>query len=216
VWACPSPGGPAGTRRSSWLSLILLGAAWATATTTAIANDTVTSAQEALPLPDTAEIYLVDQDDVELRIGSVQFFDPQDAEGSTSHAVSVELDAEDLTDHFLSMRPFRCLEDPKEWYCHLPYPYDIDARVTNDDLTDLSYQLLFIRKKAGEFGIDAWNGLYYVLERQSTGEILGYVSEGDLNVLAEPPKPGSRPIDLGEFITDGTEDRRFPALIIRP
>lgn len=176
----------------------------------------IASATDTAVFPEHADIYLIDQEQREQRIGSVSFFDVQEDQEPSSYAVSVELDTEDLTDHFLSMRPFRCLEDASEWYCYLPYPYEIDARVTADDLTDLSYQLLFIRKESGEFGIDAWNGLYYVLERQASGDIHGYVTEGDLNVLAEPPEPGSRPIDLNEFITDGTEDRRFPALVIRP
>lgn len=175
-----------------------------------------TAMPEQASFPSTADIFLIAQDGNELHIGSVAFDSTSTDDASSRYSVSVNMDGAGFTDHFLSMRPFRCLEDVQEWYCHLPYPYEIDATVSTDDLTDLSYHLLFIRKEPGEFGIDAWNGVYYALETDASGDIHGKALEGDLNVLAEPPAPGSRPIDLAEFIDDGSDTRRFPTMIIRP
>ena len=114
------------------------------------------------------------------------------------------------------MRPFRCIEGETEWFCYLEYPYDLRSVVTQDDLTDLEYQLLFIRKTPSEFGIDAWNGIYYTLTVNESGEIKGALSQGDLNVLQSPPEPYSHPIDPNEFFDDEAPRQRFPTLSIRP
>ena len=161
--------------------------------------------------PETAEVYLVDQQQREIKIGEVRF--TTNDNGQT--AVRVNLDTDQFTDHFLSMRPFRCIEGKKEWFCYLEYPYDLRAVITEDDLSDLEYQLLFIKKSPTEFGIDAWNGLYYRLQLEADGSLTGQLLEGDLNSLQSPPaEKYAKPIDLGEFI-EGDESRRlFPTLRI--
>ncbi|MEP3276189.1 MAG: hypothetical protein ABJN26_08960 [Stappiaceae bacterium] len=162
-------------------------------------------------LPDKADIFLIDGEGKETELGSVTF---SGAEGNKTIAVSIESPA--FTDQFLSMRPFRCIQSKKEWFCYLPYPYEIKNEISADDLTDLEYHLLFLRKKPAEFGIDAWNGLYYNLTLQENGQITGELLEGDLNVLASPPeKAFSRPIDLDDFIEAEEGKRLFPSLIIR-
>lgn len=161
--------------------------------------------------PEQAGIYLVDSNQQEMQIGEVTFSNTE--AGPT--AVQVTLDNEQFTEHFLSMRPFRCIEGETEWFCYLNYPYDLRALVTKDDLTDLEYQLLFIRKTASEFGIDAWNGLYYKLQLESDGTLSGTLLEGDLNSLQSPPSEKyARPIDLGEFIEADETRRLFPRLRI--
>lgn len=163
--------------------------------------------------PERARIALVDADGVELDIGTVRFSNGDDG----GAAIAVDLDGEAFSEHFLNMYPFRCIADASEWFCHLPYPYALDDTVTAGDLTDLEYRLLFIRKSASEFGIDAWNGVYYTLTPSEDGGFDGALLDGDLNVLAGPPSdPDARPIDLAEFIADERERRRFPALVIRP
>ena len=165
----------------------------------------------AADFPDNATIYLVDSKEVETRIGEVSFTPV--ADGST--AVSVTMDHSVFSEHFLSMRPFRCLEDESEWFCYLEYPYDLRRLITTEDLSDLEYQLLFIKKLPTEFGIDAWNGLYYKLAQQSDGSIHGELLEGDLNVLQSPPaKKFSKPVDLSEFIEADPVKRLFPKLRI--
>ena len=162
--------------------------------------------------PDSGRIFLLDQAGSELEIGTVIF----SASDAPTTAISVELDSEQFVDQFLSMRPFKCLTDPAEWFCHLPYPYELSQTITPADLTELEYQLLFIWKSPTSFGIDAWNGVYYQLSWQTDGTLKGTLLQGDLNVLADPPEPFSHPINLDEFITEDAQSRLFPSLIIRP
>lgn len=168
-------------------------------------------AVSAVEFPVTAGIYLVDAQQNETRIGDVSFTDV----GSGKSAVKVEINNDKFTDHFLSMRPFRCLEGQTEWFCYLPYPYDLRSIVTPEDLTDLEYQLLFLLKRPEEFGIDAWNGLYYKLDLEADGSIIGKLLEGDLNSLQSPPgEKYARSVDLGEFIPASVQSRLFPTLRI--
>lgn len=165
----------------------------------------------AAEFPPNAGIYLIDDQQNETKVGDVQFTDTGD--GKT--AVKVEMDNDQFTDHFLSMRPFRCIEGQTEWFCYLQYPYDLRSIITAEDLSDLEYQLLFIHKKPTEFGIDAWNGLYYKLEVEAGGTITGTLLEGDLNSLQSPPSEKyAKPIDLSEFIPANTSSRLFPTLRI--
>lgn len=162
--------------------------------------------------PGSARIILIDQSGQELDIGKVTF----SASGAQTTHVSVEMDHDKFVDQFLSMRPFRCLTDPAEWFCYLPYPYELNKTITPQNMTDLEYQLLFIWKSPQDFGIDAWNGVYYKLELGENGTINSQLLQGDLNVLANPPEAFSYPIDLTEFISDGAKNRLFPSLVIRP
>ena len=132
------------------------------------------------------------------------------------YGINVEMDSPLFDDQFLSMRPFRCLTESSEWFCYLPYPYELKKTINNEDLTDLEYQLLFIWKSPKDFGIDAWNGIYYQLTLKDDGTISGQLLQGDLNVLASPPDAYSHPIDLYEFTHEGAENRLYPSLIIRP
>ena len=105
----------------------------------------------AADFPPNASIYLVDAQQSETKVGDISFTDIDD--GKT--VVRVEIDNDQFTDHFLSMRPFRCIEGDTEWFCYLQYPYNLRSVITVDDLSDLEYQLLFLLKKPTEFGIHA-------------------------------------------------------------
>jgi hypothetical protein len=110
------------------------------------------------------------------------------------YVYDVTLDDEKFEKHFLSMNPFQCLESPKMMVCHLPYPYQNNRFIADDNLTDLEYDLLFLHKEPGEYGIDAWNGIYYKMEL-SEGKITGVLHDVDLNVIKAPPEKGNlRPI----------------------
>lgn len=161
--------------------------------------------------PPNASVYLLDNNGNETAIGSI-LFNSNDGE---TFGIKVEIEGDVFEDQFLSMRPFNCITDPKEWYCYLQYPYELDNTITSADLLDLEYQLLFILKSPSEFGIDAWNGLYFKLAFAQPQVLVGTALQGDLNVLQSPPEPNTRPIDLIEFI-DESSARRFPQLIIRP
>lgn len=165
----------------------------------------------ATALPEKAGIFLIDAEGKEIALGTVTFSGAEDTK-----KIAVSIESPKFTDQFLSMRPFRCLQGDTEWFCYLPYPYDIKNEISADDLTDLEYHLLFVRKKPAEFGIDAWNGLYYKLRLEDSGEITGELLEGDLNVLASPPEGTyARPIDLDDFIEAEEGKRLFPKLVIR-
>lgn len=182
-------------------------------TTPELPDERETGQQADKPaFPDKASIYLLDQQGEELLLGTIEF----SATLSQASTFQLTLDSERFVDQFLSMRPFRCLSDAAEWFCHLPYPYTLKGEITPDDLTELEYQLLFIWKSPKDFGIDAWNGVYYPLAWQGNDTLRGELLQGDLNVLADPPAPYSHPIDLQEFIADGAQNRLYPSLIIRP
>jgi len=166
----------------------------------------------ATDFPEQAGIFLVDDKQQETKIGDVSFTNT--ANGATSVLLNIDTGGP-FTEHFLSMRPFRCIEGKTEWFCYLEYPYDIRSVITKDDLSDLEYQLLFIRKTPSEFGIDAWNGLYYKLELKSDGSITGTLLEGDLNSLQSPPaEKYAKPVDLNEFIPGDKAKRLYPTMKI--
>ncbi|MEL6586662.1 MAG: hypothetical protein AAFY65_15565 [Pseudomonadota bacterium] len=155
------------------------------------ATATMASAQ------DTRQVFLQDGTGAKLPIATVFL--------SKDGTYQFELVAEAFTDHFLSMRPFRCIEGPTRHLCHVPYPYDI-ARDISDDLVDLEYDLLFVWKGATEYGINMWNGLYWTLEEDGD-QWVGTLHEMDMDHLSAPPPAGDmRPIqdvDLEPADPDG-------------
>ena len=117
-------------------------------------------------------------------------------------------------DHFLSMRPFRCLEGPERHWCHVPYPYEIERNIS-DTLTDLEYDFLFIWKGATEYGINMWNGVYYKLEAEPSGRLVGVLHELDMNLLSVPPEDGvTRPLKPGDLHESEPESHWLPRMII--
>ncbi len=119
-----------------------------------------------------------------------------------------------FSDHFLSMRPFKCI-DGAPMYCHLVYPYGKPQTLSADDLASLEYEFLFIVRSPNEYGIDPYHGRYYVLSLED-GVFRGEPKAVDLNILAAPPEPGAgRPITEAELDFIETESERFPRLLIR-
>ena len=113
----------------------------------------------------------------------------------TDDSHEFEPDEKLFTNHFLSMRPFRCFNQNKVMWCYLPYPYEKPVKVTAEDMRSLEYDLLFIHRGANDYGIDAWNGLYFKIDDVSksagaVSEIVGHLREVDLNILASPPENG--------------------------
>jgi hypothetical protein len=159
----------------------------------------------------TKTITLVTASGERLDLGKATF--TADGDGAR---IEVKLDAPQLGEEFLSMRPFNCLPDPKEMWCHLAYPYGIRNRVTADDLTDLEYALLFLFKPPTGYGIDAWNGLYFELALGADGAITGDVRETDLNVLAvTPPGEFPRPIERAALSKVEPGTHRFARVEIK-
>ena len=111
-----------------------------------------------------------------------------------AYSYELKLDEDQFEKQFLSMRPFDCMQKPKMMICHLPYPYQNNRFITADDMTDLEYELMFLHKYPGAYGIDAYNGIYYQMKMTDKG-IEGLLHDVDMNELKVPPEEGNlRPI----------------------
>ena len=118
-------------------------------------------------------------------------------------------------DHFLSMRPFKCLPGGEKLWCHAPYPYEIKRQLSEGDITDLEYDLIFVWKPKGEYGIDLWNGVYYQLEATDFGWD-GTMHDYNLDVLGVPPEAGElRPVLEKDLHESSSEDHFLPFIEIR-
>ena len=136
-------------------------------------------------------------------------------DGSGARGYSVDWDETLFEDHFLSMRPFRCLGGGAQLWCRVPYPYEIRRKLREGDATDLEYDLLFVWKTAGSYGIDLWNGVYFVLEGGPDGPWTGGQHDYDMNALGVPPEAGVlRPISYEELTEGPGDGRRFTAIRI--
>ena len=87
------------------------------------------------------ELKLIENDGTAHVIATVNF---SSQNGKTNY--SVNWNDEAFGDHFLSMRPFKCIESKTKHWCRVPYPYDIKRTVSATDLTDLEYDTLFVWK----------------------------------------------------------------------
>jgi len=140
-------------------------------------------------------------------LGSMQLSD-----GIEGQNYRIDWDDSRFDDHFLSMRPFKCLPHPVQLICHLPYPYEIHRVIREGDLADLEYDMLFLHKSPQEYGISAWNGLYFKFKRTDSG-FEGELRETDLNVLQAPPEKGDlRPINPDDLYE--ASDKHWPQRIL--
>ncbi len=156
---------------------------------------------------------LISHDGLRQEIATVTF-----KSGTKPDTVAYEVKLIDapFQDEFLSMRPFRCLPDTKEMWCHLAYPYTNKHEISASDLQDLEYDLLFLFKPPKGYGIDAWNGLYFKIELQGDGNLTGTLHETDMNVLAVPPDDGVlRPISHDALTEVAPDAHRFATIEIR-
>jgi hypothetical protein len=78
-------------------------------------------------------------------------------------------DTSRFTDHFLSMREFKCLPGQGEIMCLVPYPYPQPGTIAANDLAWLEHSLLFMFKKQSEFGAQLWNGVIFKLAVSGNG-----------------------------------------------
>jgi hypothetical protein len=70
--------------------------------------------------------------------------------------------------------------------CHVPYPYNNPATVSETNYDWLEHHLLFLFKQPKDFGAKLWNGLYFRFERDETG-LVGLPQAVDLNQISAPP-----------------------------
>lgn len=134
-------------------------------------------------------------------------------DGTSSY--KIRWDTTKFEDHFLSMRPFKCIPGGEKLWCHTPYPYEIKRQISDDDFIDLEYDLIFVWKPAKEYGINLWNGVYYQLETTSFGW-KGTMYEYDLGILGIPPDEGElRPVLEKDLHEASLEDHFLPYIEIR-
>ncbi|MBS0599841.1 hypothetical protein [Plasticicumulans sp.] len=127
--------------------------------------------------------------------------------------LTVAFDESRFEDHFLSMRPFRCLPAGEWLLCRLPYPYEHHRRIRDSDLVDLEYALLFVIKPRSEYGIDLKDGLYWRLARAGRG-FVGTPYAVDYTPLGVPPAAGElRPLTHEQLWE--TEAQRLPFVRLR-
>jgi len=163
----------------------------------------------AFTLTGEKTISLVDANGEGQPVAKVVF---EDAEDGVAYRIAWEDSA--FADHFLSMRPFKCLEGPEKYWCRVPYPYDIRRSVSEEDLTDLEYDLLFVWKGSTDYGINLWNGVYYKLERQE-GRLVGKLHEMDMDKLGVPPAEGElRPIRNVDLEEGDPDSHWLPTVVI--
>lgn len=159
----------------------------------------------AAAMAETRGVYLEDADGDRIQIATVEI--------GNSGQYSIEMNGASFEDHFLSMRPFKCLEGPLKHWCHVPYPYEI-ARDVSQDLTDLEYDFLFVWKDANEYGINMWNGVYYKLEEQQ-GRLVGTLHEMDMDVLSAPPDAGElRPLSSKHLHESDPDSHWLPHMVV--
>ena len=158
------------------------------------------------PLSGDRIVYLAEADGTRHEVGKIAF----GADGS----YDLQWQDTPFANHFLSMRPFKCMEGPAKHWCRVPYPYENRRTVGAKDLTDLEYDLLFVWKGSGEYGINMWNGVYYRLEPDGD-RLIGALHEMDMDILSAPPDDGNlRPIRGGDLTASDPESHWLPYVII--
>ena len=167
------------------------------------------SAALATPFSGEKTAHLVAADGTRTPVADIVF--TPDGDGAS---YEIALREGPFSDHFLSMRPFKCLEGAAKHWCHIAYPYENRRRVTAADQTDLEYDLLFIWKGATEYGINMWNGVYYAIEPDGD-RLVGRLHEVDMGLLAAPPAPGDlRPLGADDLHESDPEGHWLPMLVI--
>lgn len=122
------------------------------------------------------------RDGARVPIGAVTFRPL--ADGGASFELA--LDHSRFTDHFLSMREFKCLPGNGEILCHVPYPYPRPSTVHGNDFAWLEHALLFLFKLPSEFGAKLWNGVYFRMSPVGA-TLVGLPQAVDLNLIGAPP-----------------------------
>ncbi|MBQ0957917.1 hypothetical protein KAK06_02995 [Ideonella sp. 4Y11] len=155
------------TRPSRWIAMLLCAA---------------TSAAGAFDYSGTKTLLAITGDGQRTPIGTITF---TPASGDTRQ-FSIRWRHEAFTDHFLSMREFKCLPGGPEISCQVPYPYAQPGTVAPGQLAWLEHSLLFLHKSPAEFGAKLWNGLYFALREQGN-TLVGTPQAVDLNAIGAPP-----------------------------
>ena len=140
-----------------------------------------TANASAWELPGVKSITATTREYQRITLGSVRF----EPRGDGTVAFTVSLEPSRFTDHFLSMKEFKCLDGPGEVVCHVPYPHAQPGTIIADDLAWLEHNLLFLYQLPTDFGAKLWNGLSFQLEPTEQG-LRGRPQTIDLNYISAP------------------------------
>lgn len=163
----------------------------------------------AAPLAGEKNIILVEADGTGHSVATIAF-----TQNGNKSSYSIDWTDKRFAEHFLSMRPFRCLEGSEKYWCRVPYPYPIRREVSVNDLTDLEYDTMFIWKGSTEYGINMWNGVYYRLQIEGD-RLVGELHEIDMDTLSAPPDEGNlRPVREQDLEPGEPESHWLPKIII--
>ena len=174
-----------------------------------VASGLLTLPVVAAPFEGKRTIKLVENDGTSHELARIDF--TPSGEGAT---YMIDWNEKPFTDHFLSMRPFKCIEGVKKYWCRVPYPYEIKRKVSAGDLGDLEYDTMFIWKGATEYGINMWNGVYYKMKVDGD-RLVGSIHELDMNKLSAPPEKGNlRPLLEQDLEKGEPESHWLPKLVI--
>lgn len=114
-------------------------------------------------------------------------------------------------ERFLAMRPFLCIDGETDSLCH--FPYKSPQKITANDLTDLEYQFMFLRKARASVSVDPANGVYYEMKRTDKG-IEGTLREVDMTPIIVPQGDMTRPIKRENLYKVDLTGRWLPRLTI--
>jgi len=170
----------------------------------------LTNAAWADPLDGKKTITMKANRGDDIVIGTIDF-----KKSGEQSSFSLHLTYKLFTDHFLSMKEFKCLEGDTELSCYVPYPYKNPMIASANDLSWLEHALLFLKKDRKEFGANLWNGMLYKMTIK--GETIeGELRDIDLNLIASPPEDLTvAPYNEDEQVETDLGSRWLPRIIIR-
>ena len=162
-----------------------------------------TYSQKSAQLEGAKTIYAVTRDNQKLRIGQVTFM----RESDSVVRFKLTMAYENFSDHFLSMKEFKCLEG-EEVTCHVAYPYKNPQTIESGDMAWLEHSLLFLFKQPRDFGAKLWNGSYYRFEPNGNG-LIGRAQAIDLNYISAPSNTPNIPPYSADLRVDAAPKERW-------
>lgn len=155
------------TARSTTLAAAVL----ALLTSAALGNPVLTGTKRIVLSNDAGERH---------EIGSIAFRDA----GAGKTAFKIDLGPQ-FGDHFLAMRPFRCLTGAQQRLCWFPVTNE-EQVISAQDLVPLEYALMFMKTKPTALHVNPFNGVYYKLS-WTEGGLRGRVFDLDMDPFISPP-----------------------------
>lgn len=182
------------TRCRLWACAIAVACAWVSPVT-------------AADLAGRKQISLLAEQGEKVVIGHAEF-----APKGGRYSFRVVLSDQPFGDYFLAMRPFKCIAHSVQQVCH--FPYRTSGQISEDDLVDLEYALMFLHKKPQAVSVDPWNGVYYRMQVVDS-RIEGSAHNVDMNLVIEAPfDTPERLIAAKDLHPADAGSHRFPRLVI--